>query len=621
MSEAWTGVSLWDPKGLKQWYKERSYPYESEERLGEPPHPPLHPNTGEIRDLFTALWWLKRCLFDHKRCAEVSKQADPIHNPARLLYVGKRNEPEVVKLVINKEDQVPDYVALSYCWGKKAFIQLTQAKLLEFQESIDPNEIPKTLKDAIEVTKLLGYSYIWIDALCIIQDSKEDWLKEAAKMGSIYRKSVVSIAALGAVDCFQGLFTARNPFCYRDIPLESGLVLTNRAPSTDPGFKREFEVLGPAASPLQTRAWCVQEQILAPRTLFYGASGVFWQCLECEADEGYPLGHEGGTPNLKSSLAEAIGDDSPSLDIRKLWRNILERYTGCNLTYASDKLVAISGIADIIARASGEEYILGLWKKDIFNDLLWHSQDDRWLGNHKLGRLDNNVPSFSWASVSQAIYYFKYNTPGRTHLDAKSLVVESDTSATGTSHRLRLTTQLTEVVLLPPAYSKRAIPSLVIADQLPFARDPEWSDPEIPNDILIRMLKHKRLDWTMDMKNDEDMDLSRYRSHAYEWLPDIPLDGSITRACYMCVARYDGMEPGGSVGLIVVPTDGTKTMWKRIGFLTHSGFYESSIKAGLRVTVQNTETNEIDWEETAKHRAPNPFLLDISKECVEVILV
>jgi hypothetical protein len=120
-------------------------------------------------------------------------------------------------------------------------------------------------------------------------------------MGSIYRTSILTIAATGAPSVFHGLFMSRNPLCYRDLHLSnSKFVFSARAGHVDPQFKHEFEVLGPAASPLQTRAWCVQEELLAPRTLFFGTSGLSWQCTECGADEGYPVGNKhGDSHNLK----------------------------------------------------------------------------------------------------------------------------------------------------------------------------------------------------------------------------------------------------------------------------------------------------------------------------------
>ena len=362
MSEFWGAIHMWTQEELTKWYEENKCKYSLEAKLGPAPRFNICSSTGDLEAQRMGLWWLRRCQGEHKSCQEAGKQANDADSPSRLLYVGTKPEYDDAQLFINDGDTTPEYVTLSYCWGKKEFPRLTEETFSQFLKNIDVRTLPATLKDAIEVTRLLGYSYIWIDALCIIQGSKSDWLLESRKMGSIYRKSVVTIAALGGADCFQGLFTARNPLCYTDLPLEnSPFVFSKRAGNVDPGPKREFEVIGPAASPLQTRAWCVQEQLLPQRTLFFGSSGMFWQCIECHADEGYPVGtkvQEPNLPNLKNLLNSCV--TSPNIDVRTVWREILERYTGCKLTYASDKLVAISGIAQLLAETSGKEYIQGL---------------------------------------------------------------------------------------------------------------------------------------------------------------------------------------------------------------------------------------------------------------------
>jgi hypothetical protein len=621
-SEFWGSIHYWDNAELKRWYDLHSSPYKSLDTLGKPPFPTICPTTGDTECLELAKWWLKRCLAEHHSCTEAATKNEEADYPTRLLYVGAESESEKARIVITKDEIPPkaDYITLSYCWGTKPFTRLTTATLEDFRKEIKVDSLPATFQDAIKVTRYLGYSYIWIDALCIIQDVKDDWRNESAKMGSIYRGSILTITALGAASCFEGCFMARNPCCYQDIPLSnSEITITSRTPSPDgqPSFKREFEVNGHAASPVKTRAWCVQEELLSPRTLYYGSSGMFWQCIECEADEGYPLGtlsHE----NLKSVVHRST--TSSSLDIWS-WRAILERYTGCKLTYATDKLIAISGIADVLSRATGEEMVHGLWKNHLWRELLWHSALASWAENAKCQRLENESPSFSWASVGQAIYHFKYDHPSRTSLVAKSAEMEEETMDGKKICRIRLKTQIREVVLLPPIYSKTGAPTLMLAEDVPEPEQMVWSVPEVPNAVIIRLLNPIRHDWTIDKKHDEDMDTSELHGFVYDWVPDIPLDGSITRAWFMCLTQLSDTNPLGAAGLIIVPTDQARTTWKRIGFLHHGGFPDSWIETGLRVTVQNTETDEVDWVETAKHRAPNPFLADSERDWVEVVLV
>jgi hypothetical protein len=74
--------------------------------------------------------------------------------------------------------------------------------------------LPKTIRDAVGVVLALGLEFLWVDALCILQDSAEDWLHEAESMGDIYRGSVLTLAALGAADSSVGLFASRDPLIY-----------------------------------------------------------------------------------------------------------------------------------------------------------------------------------------------------------------------------------------------------------------------------------------------------------------------------------------------------------------------------------------------------------------------
>jgi hypothetical protein len=626
MSEFWGSIHFWDNKELQRWYNLYASPYTLTDTLGQPPLAPLCANTGDGEALKLATWWFKRCLGEHKSCASISNRTGDIAQyPSRLLYVGTGDEPLEARLVISDEDlpNKPEFVALSYCWGKKPFMRLTNHVLEQFRSFIYFGDLPKTFRDAILVTRHLGHSYIWIDALCIVQDSKEDWRNESAKMGSIYRHSVLTIAALGALDSSQGCFTARHPSVYGDIPLSNGsITLTSRTPphSGQPPFRREFEVAGSAASPLKTRAWCVQEELLPPRTLYYGSSGIFWQCIECEADEGYPVGTRGQEENLKSILSRTIS--SGQIDLSH-WRTILERYTGCNLTYSSDKLVAISGVANLLAHATGEDMVQGMWKRDVWRELLWHSRNVTWADNHKYRRLDNDSPSFSWASVGQAITFYRYDRPNQTSMAARSVTLVDSIPSSNIKRKckIRLCTQLRQVVLLPPAYSKTGCPTLMLAHDMPTPDPPTWADPDVPNAVIIRLQNPVRLDISIDRKTDEDEDTSHLHGFAYDWTPDIPLDGSIKRAYFAPVAERQGMDPVGVLGLVITPVDEDRTEWMRIGFLYHGGFPESWKSTTLRATVRNTETDEVDWEETAKTRATNPFSLKPEEDWVDIFLV
>jgi hypothetical protein len=65
----------------------------------------------------------------------------------------------------------------------------------KLRKNIPIEDIPKTYLEAMHITQSLSVEYIWIDSLCIFQDSKEDWTLEAAAMASIYTNSYCTVAA------------------------------------------------------------------------------------------------------------------------------------------------------------------------------------------------------------------------------------------------------------------------------------------------------------------------------------------------------------------------------------------------------------------------------------------
>lgn len=143
--------------------------------------------------------------------------------PTRLLDVsavtagGTSQDPF---LYIPDANERSEYVAPSYCWGEQGsedFV-LKQSTLKRKMETIPLSSLPQTLRDAITITKWLGFCYLWIDALCILQDSKEDWEKEAAVMGKVYFNAVVTIAASAASDSSQGFLLPREQFECRSPP-------------------------------------------------------------------------------------------------------------------------------------------------------------------------------------------------------------------------------------------------------------------------------------------------------------------------------------------------------------------------------------------------------------------
>ncbi|KAH8586049.1 heterokaryon incompatibility, partial [Bisporella sp. PMI_857] len=100
-----------------------------------------------------------------------------------------------LRVTKHRENGKGDYITLSYCWGGPKNICLRKDNLEELESGIEIHFLPQTFQDAIEVTRKLDIRFLWIDALCILQDDSDDKLKEIWNMGEIYRDSFVTIAA------------------------------------------------------------------------------------------------------------------------------------------------------------------------------------------------------------------------------------------------------------------------------------------------------------------------------------------------------------------------------------------------------------------------------------------
>ncbi len=120
--------------------------------------------------------------------------------PARLIDVGLDNT-ESPRLV-DTAGQTGHYVALSHCWGSRGSsqIRLTTSSMSRLRQSLEPSKLPRWVLDAIVLTRNLGVRYIWIDALCIVQDDQEERLNVISTMSRIYHSAILTIAAAGTND-------------------------------------------------------------------------------------------------------------------------------------------------------------------------------------------------------------------------------------------------------------------------------------------------------------------------------------------------------------------------------------------------------------------------------------
>jgi hypothetical protein len=305
--------------------------------------------------------------------------------PHRLLRI----QPNKVQLHLTSG--VPyRYATLSHCWGNAKTLKLTTGTFSTFLEGIPWSLLPKTFQDAINVALEFGVQYIWIDSLCIRQDDPMDWQIESAEMCNIYQGSFLNIAASGAVDGTVGCFFERDETwnCRIRVNTKDG---TNTDYLCVPQHIYDVRL---AAMLLMRRGWVLQEWLLAPRTLFFTSKELFWMCGVKTACETFPSG-------LPKVITQASPSAKPQMK-RSSWERIVEEYSRCQLTFKTDKLVAISGIAQYIGKETKSLYTVRMWRKDFEGQLCWHVADRRTLKGDECP-YPWRAPSWSWASTDSEV--------------------------------------------------------------------------------------------------------------------------------------------------------------------------------------------------------------------------
>jgi hypothetical protein len=341
--------------------------------------------------------WLRHCNINH-HCLSVESDASPCP-PARLLKVGRHLDAEI-KLIDTKETKLQGpYATLSYCWGSGLPVKLTSSSLSAFKRGILVSALPKTLRDAVTVARQIGVKYLWIDALCIVQDSGDDWNKEARKMADIYSSSYCNIAATHTQSCNDGLFAKREldksavicvDTCWDGVDIRQlGLV------------DFEFLIKKLERAPLNSRGWVLQERFLSPRTVHFGDDQVLWECHLGYRCEAFPFGL---IPGMAEDFAKRRLNNQPvckrpysnSDEAYALWGHLVGKFCASKLTFQCDKLLAISGLARKFQSEMNDQYIAGLWWNQLPAQLTWTGEDTTRSRPYR-------APSWSWASLEGKI--------------------------------------------------------------------------------------------------------------------------------------------------------------------------------------------------------------------------
>lgn len=319
--------------------------------------------------------------------------------PSRLIDLGVAGQPESSVgpyLYITQEQKIRQgrYVCLSYCWGPRPAFTTSSTTLIERKRGIPVESLPRTIKDAIDITRMFGIRFLWVDALCILQGTNKeerlDWERESENMANIYGNAFLTLSAAASSNSEGGIFTvpSKLDFFSCKIPFSAtpneGIVFVTPLPPISP----------PMMEPINKRGWTVQERVLSRRILVYGTDEMSWQCHGIQIQESGVL-----LPPMSMSICRF-----PDILWPGGWWRIIQDYTSRNLTNYMDKLPALSGMARIWQLRTEDRYLAGLWERNLPEDLLW-------IVHPFLNKSPNSrppsyrAPSWTWCSIDGTIMY------------------------------------------------------------------------------------------------------------------------------------------------------------------------------------------------------------------------
>ncbi|KAK3374775.1 heterokaryon incompatibility protein-domain-containing protein [Podospora didyma] len=364
--------------------------------------------------------------------------------PKRLLDLSFTEMDDDIKLIECAGLPPRGYVALSYCWGTEAEtkqLKTTTSNLDAHKRRIAYSSLPKTIRDAALLARCLDMQYLWVDALCMVQDDMDEMLVELSRMADVYENAQGTVAAAGARHCDDGFLNepleavAREPDAdWFDVTLWLNPATSSPCPvkvSQLGGFpvKADWrtETRWIRSEALHKRGWAFQEIRLSRRILIYSSVQPYWLCqregLSCsrpnldeylyetgladilgrfnrvpmEGPAAMMINLDNNNNNNSGSGGDGQGVGRGGRDWPWMWE--VENYSRRALSDLKDKARAINEVR--IRLRPGIPYAAGLFMDTLPLDLLWR-------GTLGAGREKPKLPEFptwSWMSFNGSVTY------------------------------------------------------------------------------------------------------------------------------------------------------------------------------------------------------------------------
>ncbi|CAG8955756.1 hypothetical protein HYFRA_00011623 [Hymenoscyphus fraxineus] len=324
--------------------------------------------------------WLQNCDEYHglECCKPLGLDPSNLPRPALLIDIRRK--------CLTKADSSHRYACLSYVWGGASNLQATRenlASLLE-EKALETrhNEIPKTIKHTMGLMEQLGIHYLWVDALCIVQDDAELKHVQIRAMGGIYANAYVTVIAGNGWDANHGIRGIQGVTEPRQLSTFSKM-----------DFEENFQ---PHSSIWYSRGWTFQECLLSPRKIMFQYQGVIWECNEASWHEGSLPQDQAPSSFEKEITISPWGNrykitSSPDID---QYVELAYNYTSRKLSYAQDALPAITGLLSLMSASFPGSFISGLPEMFLDEALLWQPKES--MQRRQATTFEDSPPSWSW---------------------------------------------------------------------------------------------------------------------------------------------------------------------------------------------------------------------------------
>ncbi|KAK1760036.1 Neutral/alkaline non-lysosomal ceramidase [Echria macrotheca] len=382
--------------------------------------------------------------------------------PTRLIDVGVAGATDP-RLVVSSDLGSTDpsavrYAALSYCWGPKvdAEKQLTTEKsTYDSRCAAMPLEtMSPVMRDAVIVCRTIGIRYLWIDAVCIIQDDLDDWGQESEVMGLVYYYAYLTICPLSSRSCLEGFLGQRSStinigFRSARCPEIQGAISVyeshNDRDLTELGLPSRLEPgsgfdldppreLDMSLAAWSTRGWTFQEEQCSFRMLYFGKNMLHFACPSWSSSENgflvsgdsiqgpfrelFDLSFSGSQNGDQDAIQEEAAEtelapwETPGFRASQIWE-LTSLVILREFTYRQDLFPALASIAKVAAQIQNDTYLAGLWEGTLHRGLLWYTPKPSCSGlDMVLDKIHDNTfyiaPSWSWVSTKD---YFEYLAP------------------------------------------------------------------------------------------------------------------------------------------------------------------------------------------------------------------